>query len=107
MTSEISSAQLYLQSERNLEKWKQSLYFVISATLVSLFYSKHVSYNKSHFVCNKHVFPQSLFCSHLLFLPLFPAVFTGADAAEFGKYRSCNAIYFIQKSFVSDAENAL
>ena len=39
--------------------------------------------------------------------PIIPAVFISADAAEFEKFRSCNAIVFIQKLAFSDAQSAL
>ena len=107
ITSDITSAQLCLQSDRNLEKWKRSLSYAILATIVNLFYCKHVCGSSSHFVCDKHAFLQSLFRSHLPFLQLFPTVFICADAVEFEKYRSCSAIVFIQKSAVSDDQSAL
>ena len=45
--------------------------------------------------------------SYWPFLPLFLAVFICVDAVESEQYRSCNAIIFIQKSDVSNAQSAL
>ena len=86
----------------------QFIYLIfISATVVNLFYFKHICDISSHFVCDKPTFLQSLFRSYLPFLPVFSAVFICINAVESEQYRSCNAIIFIQKSDVSDAQSAL
>ena len=70
----ITSTQLYLQSDRNIEKWNQSLSYELSATVVNLFHCKQVFGINRCFLCIKHVFLQLLFCSRLPYLPLFPAL---------------------------------